>query len=92
MENCKEADDLLNCYIQKIRTETSRNLVVQLPVIGDKSFRYSIILATRRTRGGSPWIKPMQELQEKMGGYKPAMIRSILDILKHRQSSFPDFS
>jgi three-Cys-motif partner protein len=86
-----EADDLLYFYMHKIRTETSRKIVIPLPVIGEKSFRYDIILATRRTRGGSPWIKAMQELQERMGGYKPALIRSILDVLMHRQSSFNDF-
>jgi len=86
-----EADDLLDCYIEKIRTETSRKLVISLPVIGKGSHRYDIILATRVTRGGSPWIKAMKKLQENMGSYKPKLIRNILDYLMHRQSSVDDF-
>jgi three-Cys-motif partner protein len=87
----EESNDLLNLYVQKIRTETSRKLVISLPVIGKGSYRYDIILATRVTRGGSPWIKSMQDLEARMGGYKPALIRGILDYLMCRQSSVADF-
>ncbi|MDG6221790.1 MAG: three-Cys-motif partner protein TcmP [Candidatus Bathyarchaeota archaeon] len=87
----RESKDLLDAYIEKIKTETSRNLVISLPVIGEGSYRYDIILATRLTKNGSPWIKSMQELEERMGGYKPAFIQSILDYLMHRQTSVIDF-
>jgi len=86
-KNCEEADDLLKCYVEKIRNETTRKIVLPLPVKGSGSYRYDIILATRRTSGGSPWIKPMKELQEIMGGYKPEITDKTLDILMKRQLS-----
>jgi hypothetical protein len=46
-----------------------------------------MILATRKTKGGSPWIKPMEELQKIMGGYRPDIVRRTLDILMKRQRS-----
>jgi three-Cys-motif partner protein len=87
-----QADDLLYLYMSKIRAETSRKIVIPLPVFGDKSYHYDIILATRLTRGGSPWIKSMEDIRERMGDYRPKMLRGILDLLMHRQSSFDDFS
>ncbi len=86
-KDCKQADDLLECYISKIRHETTRKIVLPLPVKGKGSYRYDIILATRRTKGGSPWIKPMEQLQEIMGGYRPEIVKRTLDILMKRQLS-----
>jgi len=86
-KDCKQADDLLECYIDKIKNETTRKIVLPLPVKGTGSYRYDIILATRRTKGGSPWIKPMEELQEIMGGYRPEIVKRTLDILMKRQLS-----
>jgi len=89
-EACKKPDDFLHSYISKIEKETNRKIVLPLPVKGPRGYRYDIILATRRTRGGSPWIKPMEELQKIMGGYRPAMIKIALDILMKRQLSLLD--
>jgi len=89
-KNCEEADELLNCYVEKIRNETTRKIALPLPVKGSGSYRYDIILATRRTSGGSPWIKPMEELQEIMGGYKPWIVEQTLDLLMKRQLSLND--
>lgn len=86
-KNSEEAVDLLQCYVDKIRNETTRKIVLPLPVKGSGSYRYDIILATRRTSGGSPWIKPMEELQEIMGGYRPEIVNKTLDILMKRQLS-----
>jgi three-Cys-motif partner protein len=86
-KNCEEAGDLLNCYVDKIRNETTRKIVLPLPVRGSGSYRYDIILATRETRGGSPWVKSMKELKEIMGGYRPDIVEKTLDILMKRQLS-----
>jgi len=88
--DCEQANDLLECYIDKIENETTRKIVLPLPVRGSGSYRYDIILATRKTRGGSPWIKPMEDLQKIMGGYRPELIERTLDILMHRQRSLND--
>jgi len=89
-KDCKKADDLLKCYMDKIRNETTRKIVLPLPVKGSGSYRYDIILATRRTKGGNPWIKSMEKLQEIMGGYRPEIVKRTLDILMHRQETLND--
>ncbi|MCK4320192.1 three-Cys-motif partner protein TcmP [Candidatus Bathyarchaeota archaeon] len=86
-KDCQEPDDFLKAYISKIQQETTRNLVLPLPVKGRRGYRYDIILATRITSGGSPWIKPMEELQNMMGGYRPKLVEKTLDILMKRQLS-----
>ena len=89
-KKCHGHEDFLNAYINKIREETKRQIVLPLPVKGPRGYRYDILLATRRTRGGSPWIKPMNELQEKMGGYRPEVVNTALDIITKRQLSLND--
>jgi three-Cys-motif partner protein len=86
-KDCHEPDDFLVCYMKKISEETTREIVLPLPVKGPKGYRYDIILATKPTRGGNPWIKPMEELQKIMGGYKPEIVKRTLDILMKRQLS-----
>lgn len=83
----RDADSLLQCYMDKIQNETTRKIVLALPVHGTGSYRYDIILATRKTKGGNPWIKSMQELQEIMGGYRPEIVKKTLDILMKRQQT-----
>lgn len=82
-----DPDSILYCYMDKIRNETTRKVVLALPVQGPRGYRYDIILATRITRGGSPWIKAMEELKEIMGGYKPKIVEKTLDILMKRQQT-----
>lgn len=84
---CEDPEALLIAYISKIREETTRKLVLPLPVKGPRGYRYDIILATRITSGGSPWIEPMKKLQEMMGGYRPEVVNRTLDIIMKRQVS-----
>ena len=86
-KDCKEPEDLLHYYMDKISEETTRKVVLPLPVKGPRGYRYDIILATRKTRGRSPWIKPMEHLQNIMGGYKPIIVERTLDLLMKRQLS-----
>jgi three-Cys-motif partner protein len=83
---CKDADSLLQCYMDKIQCETTRKIVLALPVHGTGSYRYDIILATRMTKGGNPWIRSMEEIGEIMGGYRPDIVEKTLDILMKRQT------
>jgi hypothetical protein len=82
VRRCLDAD--------KIRRETTKKIVLPLPVKGEEGYRYDILLATRKTHGGSPWIQPVKELQEKMGGYRPEIVNKTLDILMKRQLSLTD--
>jgi three-Cys-motif partner protein len=82
---CKDADSLLECYMYKIHCETTRKIVLALPVHGTGSYRYDIILATLETKGGNPWIRSMEEMRDIMGGYRPDIVEKTLDILMNRQ-------
>lgn len=77
-------DDFLSLYAEKIQLNTNRKIVLSFPVKGPRGFRYDVLLATRYTRGGSPWIKPMIDLRENVEKYRFKMVERILDILKGR--------
>lgn len=78
-------DALLQHYMNKIREETTRKVVLSLPVKGPGGFRYDVILATRRTRGGNPWIEPMRSLRDRMERYRFELVEAALNILTGRQ-------
>jgi len=84
-------DELLEGYKEKIRGDTNRKLVISLPVRGPGSYRYDLILATRITRGGNPWIRPMEDLSESMSRYGPDFVKVALDILTGRRTTLDSF-
>lgn len=84
-------DELLESYKEKLREDTNRKQVISLPVRGPGSYRYDLILATRRTRGGNPWIRPMEDLSESMSQYGPDFVKMALDILTGRRTTLDSF-
>lgn len=77
-------EELLEGYILKIKEESDRQEVVPLPVKGPGSFRYDLILATRRTKGRNPWLDAMRRLREDIQGYSGDLVKDALDILTGR--------
>ena len=84
-------DDLLDLYIKKIKEETNRKRVLSLPVKGPRAYRYDLILATRETRGGNPWLKPMEDLSETLNGFSSDFNKKALDILTGRRKTLDDY-
>ncbi len=76
--------------MEKIIDETTRKIVLPLPVKGPRGYRYDMILATKITSGGNPWLKPMKDLQKIMDGYKPEIVKITLDIVMKRQQTLND--
>lgn len=78
------ADEFLDGYVDKIHQDTNRKRIVTLPVKGDGSYRYDLILATKVTKGRNPWMKPMESLRDTISEYDPEFIKKALNILTGR--------
>ena len=84
-------EDCLKGYINKIREETNREVVIPLYVKGPKSYHYDLIVATRKTGANNPWMTPMREVQARFKKLEPKIIDTIIDVLKGRKKTISDY-
>lgn len=84
-------EECLKGYIDKIRTETNREVVIPLYVRGPKSYHYDLIVATRKTGANNPWMDPMREVQIRFKKLEPKIVETIIDVIKGRKKTLSDF-
>ena len=84
-------EECLEGYMLTIQESTSRDVVIPLQIRGPRSYYYDLILATRTTRGGSPWLNPVKELQERLHRIGPGIMENVLNIVKGRQNTLNGF-
>jgi three-Cys-motif partner protein len=59
-----DAQKLMKLYIEKIKSmgkEATIDILVEA-----KHLKYNIIVAARKTSGGNPWLKPIEEIKPKL--------------------------
>jgi len=89
--NYQSRDDCLEGFIQKIKSETNREIVIPLIVRGPNNYQYDLLVATKRTAGGSPWMNPMREIQQKFHKLESKIAQTVIDVLKGRKKTLSDF-
>jgi len=81
----------LNGYIDKIRSETNREIVIPLIVRGPKSYHYDLIIATKKTGANNPWMNPIREMQTRFTRLEPKIVEIIIDVLKGRKKTLTEY-
>ena len=81
-----DSEDLLDRYINKIKEKT-RKLVLPIKVRISPSIYYDVILVTRRTKRGSPYLQPVEILKSKIERTKPKDFVKILDVIAGRRAT-----
>ena len=84
-------DDCLLGFIEKIQTNSNREVVIPCRINGPGSYYYDLIIATRRTKGDSPYMGAVKDLKTRVENLKPHFIESVLDILKGRRRPIDSF-
>ncbi len=79
----------MGCYSDKLKKY--RELVIPISIKGKGSFRYSLLFASRKTRAGSPWIKAVEYIKEKVENCKYKYVLGILDLLTGRGKDITDY-
>ncbi|MGB9728223.1 MAG: three-Cys-motif partner protein TcmP [Thermoproteota archaeon] len=59
-----DAQKLMKLYIKKIKSK-GKDATIDIPIEA-KRFKYNIIVAARKTSGGNPWLKPIDEIKPKL--------------------------
>jgi three-Cys-motif partner protein len=88
-EGEESPEDVLSYYVSKI--EKCGRIVRVLRVPGIGGFSYDLLLVTRATRGGNPWLQIVDRLKERVEKLDIDFIRTILDQLSGRQDDLRRF-
>jgi hypothetical protein len=84
--------DCLNGFIQKIQSETNRDIVIPLHVRGIPGYSYDLLVATKETRGGSPWMQPILDLQDTYRKLEPKIVQTVVDVIHGRKKTLFDYN
>ncbi len=84
------ADRLYEFYLQRLKQYRSE--VVEFPIIMSPGGQYRILVAARRTATGSPWLRPVQDLRDRIQSISEEQLTLLVDIYKGNQTQLTDFS
>ncbi|RLI57853.1 MAG: hypothetical protein DRP09_02095 [Candidatus Thorarchaeota archaeon] len=84
------ARGLYQFYLRRIREHREETVEFSITMMGGS--QYKIIIASRRTRGGSPWLKPVRELKEHLSRISDTQLERLVQVYKGYQSQLPDYS
>jgi len=76
-------------YIGRIKN--IKDVVEFIKVRGKGNYFYYIILATRKTKGGNPWLRAFLRLKQQIERTKGDVIEQLLDIYSGRQARLSYF-
>lgn len=88
---CTSASSLLDTYIARIRDSSDKKEVVHLLVPGIPQYSYDLIIATRKTTGGNPWLQPMKRLSHLFEQYGADYVKNALDRATNRTKSLEHY-
>lgn len=88
--NCRTPKQLMSAYMSKLNER--RGIVLPIFVRGPGGYRYYVIYATRKTRRGSPWVKGVIYLKERVERCDYKWVEGILNILTGRQQTIEDYT
>jgi len=84
----------LELYKNQLRS-TTRDNVLNITVKGGRghgAFHYDVILAARKTKGGSPWWKSAEELKKRIEEHTGEAVERALHVLSGKQLEIEWFS
>ncbi len=83
-------EPLFQLYLSRIKNHRSKVIAIPIPSeIG--GFQYRIIIAVKETKGGSPWLIPLEQVKERMEKMNYRQLKLIVDIYRKRQMTLEDF-
>jgi three-Cys-motif partner protein len=83
------AEDLYDFYLSRITKYRSE--IVEFSVTMAGGGQYRIVVATQRTRRGSPWLKPLRELRDRLSRISDTQLERLVQVYKGNQTQLTDF-
>ena len=82
-------DRLYNFYLERLKKYRSE--VVEFPIMMVGGSQYRILVAARKTQGGSPWLKPVAKLKKRIESISDGQLDRLVDVYKGKQRQLTDF-
>lgn len=83
------AEWLYDFYLNRL--EKHKSEVVEFRISMKGGGQYRILIATRKTRGGSPWLDPVRELRDRLDGITDETLTKLVDVYKGKQRPLTDW-
>lgn len=83
------ADRLYDFYLNRLKKHRSE--VVEFPIMMIGGAQYRILVATRRTHGGSPWLRPVYDIRRRIQSITDDQLKGLVDIYKGNQTQLSQF-
>ena len=81
---------LFNLYLSRVKLNRSKVVVIPIPSeVG--GFQYRIVIATKKTGGNSPWLRPMEKAREKLETMTHKQLKRLVDIYRERQDTLDKY-
>ncbi len=93
--NFENEEEMLRHYSDKLKRVGTigvrREIVIPVKIALMKGIHYYLIFATRRTREGSPWIRCIHSLKEKLEKARPHYVKVAIGALKGNVKDLEEF-
>lgn len=81
--SARNLEQLFRGYIDQVRQY--RENVVDIPIRSGGAYQYALIFAARETRGGSPWLKSIEDLRKRLSGLTGDDVIKAIDEIRGRR-------
>lgn len=89
-KNADNREDILTLFIKKI--EENDKIIVPIRIKSSRGyFFYDLLVITRKTRGGNPWLEAIYTLKNRIESSGASMVKSSLDYLAGRYKRLGDY-
>lgn len=80
-KTAKSGDDFLRCYEDKLREY--RDIVINIRIKEKRrgGFYYHLIFATRKTKGGNPWLQAVDLIKNRIENHTGDAVKYAFDVL-----------
>jgi three-Cys-motif partner protein len=83
------AERLYGLYLNRLKEHRSE--VVEFPIMMIGGAQYRILVATRKTSTGSPWLQPVLDLRNRIQSISDGELGILVSIYKGNQTQLTDF-
>jgi hypothetical protein len=90
IDSTSSNDDFLNLYLNRIQKHRQEIVVTRVSQDGG-GYQYRIILATKRTRGGNPWLSAVRDVKDRVERTSLKELERYISVIKGDQTRLDTF-
>lgn len=86
-KKAKTEEDLVRIYEENILKGRGDARIISTQIRSKSGFLYDLIFITHKTKGGNPWLNPIQEAKQELEKHTDEAVKSLLHVITKRQGT-----